>query len=142
MAVEGRRGRAAKGYQGGHAASASRNADCTTQGPADHALRVYLMRVSGQGSPVQTTSSSAAFPRGGRWSRERAGKQECALPTRVYTRIRGHICVSPEDCVRAQIRRPEPTTTNWVSASKTRASIPKDTAEYNRRELVAFCQGC
>ena len=32
--------------------------------------------------------------------------------------------------------------TNWGNASKTCASIPKDTAEHNRRELVAFCQGC
>jgi len=28
------------------------------------------------------------------------------------------------------------------NASKTCASIPQDTAEHNRRELVAFCQGC
>ena len=32
--------------------------------------------------------------------------------------------------------------TNWDNASKTCASIPQDTAEHNRRELVAFCQGC
>jgi len=32
--------------------------------------------------------------------------------------------------------------TNWGNASKTCASIPQDTAEHNRRELVAFCQGC
>jgi len=51
-------------------------------------------------------------------------------------------CVSPEGCVRAQGRRPEPTMTNWGNASKTCASIPQDTAEHNRRELVAFCQGC
>jgi len=31
--------------------------------------------------------------------------------------------------------------TNWGNASKTCASIPQDTAEHNRRELVAFCQG-
>ena len=31
---------------------------------------------------------------------------------------------------------------NWGNASKTCASIPQDTAEHNRRELVAFCQGC
>jgi len=30
----------------------------------------------------------------------------------------------------------------WGNASKTCASIPQDTAEHNRRELVAFCQGC
>jgi len=51
-------------------------------------------------------------------------------------------CVSPEGCVRAQGRRPEPTMTNWGNASKTCASIPQDTSEHNRRELVAFCQGC
>ena len=51
-------------------------------------------------------------------------------------------CVSSEGCVRAQGRRPEPTMTNWGNASKTCASIPQDTAEHNRRELVAFCQGC
>jgi len=32
--------------------------------------------------------------------------------------------------------------TNWGKASKTCASIPQDTSEHNRRELVAFCQGC
>jgi len=32
--------------------------------------------------------------------------------------------------------------TNWGNASKTCASIPQDTAKHNRRELVAFCQGC
>jgi len=32
--------------------------------------------------------------------------------------------------------------TNWGNASKTCASIPQDTAEHNRQELVAFCQGC
>ena len=38
--------------------------------------------------------------------------------------------------------------TNWGNASKTCASIPqaennrRETAEHNRRELVAFCQGC
>ena len=32
--------------------------------------------------------------------------------------------------------------TNWGNASKTCASIPQNTAEHNRRELVAFCQGC
>jgi len=32
--------------------------------------------------------------------------------------------------------------TNWGNASKTCASIPQDTAEHNRRELFAFCQGC
>jgi len=32
--------------------------------------------------------------------------------------------------------------TNWGNASKTCASIPQDTADHNRRELVAFCQGC
>ena len=31
---------------------------------------------------------------------------------------------------------------HWGNASKTCASIPKDTAEHNRRELVAFCQWC
>ena len=51
-------------------------------------------------------------------------------------------CVSSECCARAQGRRPEPTMTNWGNASKTCASIPQDTAEHNRRELVAFCQGC
>ena len=51
-------------------------------------------------------------------------------------------CVSPEGCVCAPGRRPEPTMTNWGNASKTCASIPQDTAEHNRRELVAFCQGC
>jgi len=51
-------------------------------------------------------------------------------------------CVSSEGCVRAQGQRPEPTMTNWGNASKTCASIPQDTAEHNRRELVAFCQGC
>ena len=34
-------------------------------------------------------------------------------------------CVSPEGCVRAQGRRPEPTMTNWGNASKTCASIRK-----------------
>ena len=43
---------------------------------------------------------------------------------------------------RAQGRRPEPTMTNWGNASKTCASISQDTAGHNRRELVAFCQGC
>jgi len=51
-------------------------------------------------------------------------------------------CVSSECCVRAQGRRPEPTMTNRGNVSKTCASIPQDTAEHNRRELVAFCQGC
>jgi len=32
--------------------------------------------------------------------------------------------------------------TNWGNTSKTCASIPQDTAEHNRRELVAFRQGC
>jgi len=32
--------------------------------------------------------------------------------------------------------------TNWGNASKTCASIPHDTAKPNRRELVAYCQGC
>jgi len=32
--------------------------------------------------------------------------------------------------------------TDLGNASKTYASIPQDTAEYNRRELVVFCQGC
>ena len=32
--------------------------------------------------------------------------------------------------------------TSWGNASKTCASISQDTAEHNRRELVAFCQGC
>ena len=32
--------------------------------------------------------------------------------------------------------------TDWGIVSKTRASIQQDTAEYNRRDLVAFCQGC
>jgi len=32
--------------------------------------------------------------------------------------------------------------TNWGNASKTYAIILQDTAEHNRRELVAFCQGC
>ena len=50
-------------------------------------------------------------------------------------------CVSPEGCVGARERRPEPTMTNWGNASKTCASIPQDTAEHNRQELVAFCQG-
>jgi len=49
---------------------------------------------------------------------------------------------SPEGSVRAQGQRPEPTMTNWGNASKTCASISQDTAEHNRRELVAFCQGC
>jgi len=31
---------------------------------------------------------------------------------------------------------------NWGNASKTCASILQDTAEHNRRELVAFCHGC
>ena len=51
-------------------------------------------------------------------------------------------CVSPEGSARAQGRRLEPTMTNWGNTSKTCASIPQDTAEHNRRELVAFCQGC
>jgi len=51
-------------------------------------------------------------------------------------------CVSPECCVRARGRRPEPTMTNWGNASKICASIPQDTADHNRRELIAFCQGC
>ena len=37
---------------------------------------------------------------------------------------------------------PEPTMTNWGNARNTCASIPRDTAEHNRRELVVFCQGC
>ena len=32
--------------------------------------------------------------------------------------------------------------TKWGNASTTCASIPQDTAEPNRQELVAFCQGC
>ena len=32
--------------------------------------------------------------------------------------------------------------TDWGIVSKTCASIQQDTAEYNRRDLVAFCQGC
>jgi len=32
--------------------------------------------------------------------------------------------------------------TNRGNASKTCTNIPQDTAEHNRRELVAFCQGC
>jgi len=51
-------------------------------------------------------------------------------------------CVSPEGCVRARGRRPKPMMTNWRNASKTCAGIPQDAAEHNRRELVAFCQGC
>ena len=51
-------------------------------------------------------------------------------------------CVLSEGCVRAQGRWPEPTMTNWGNANKTCASIPQDTAEHYRRELVAFCQGC
>jgi len=41
-------------------------------------------------------------------------------------------CVSPEGCIRARERRPEPTMTNSGNASKTCASIPQDTAEHNR----------
>jgi len=51
-------------------------------------------------------------------------------------------CVSPEGYVRAQGRRPKPMIMNWGNVSKTCASIPQDKAEHNRRELVAFCQGC
>jgi len=51
-------------------------------------------------------------------------------------------CPSLEGCVGAQGWWPEPTMTNWCNASKTCASIPQDTAEHKRRELVAFCQGC
>ena len=51
-------------------------------------------------------------------------------------------CVSPEGCVGARKRRSEPTMTSWGNASKTCASIPQDTADHNRRESVAFCQGC
>jgi len=51
-------------------------------------------------------------------------------------------CVSPEGIVRARGQQPEPAMTNWGNASKTCASIPQNTAEHNRRELVAFCQGC
>jgi len=51
-------------------------------------------------------------------------------------------CVSQEGCLPAQGRRLEPTMTNWGNASKTCASILQDTAGHNRRELVAFCQGC
>jgi len=54
-------------------------------------------------------------------------------------------CVSQgclQGCVCARGRRPEPTMSNWGNASKTCASIPQDTAEHNRRELVALCQGC
>ena len=53
-------------------------------------------------------------------------------------------CVLLERCVRALARgrRPEHTITNRGNASKTCASIPLDTAEHNRRELVAFCQRC
>ena len=50
--------------------------------------------------------------------------------------------VSPVGCVRARGQRPEPMMTNWGNASKACASIPQDTAKHNRRELVAFCQGC
>jgi len=32
--------------------------------------------------------------------------------------------------------------TNWGNASQTCASIPQDTAEHNRRKLVAYSQGC
>ena len=49
---------------------------------------------------------------------------------------------SPESCPNAQRRRPEPTMTNWGNASKTWSGIPHDTAEHNKRKLVAFCQGC
>jgi len=45
-------------------------------------------------------------------------------------------CVSPEGYARAQRWWPEPTMTNWGNASKTCASIPQDTDEHNRRELV------
>ena len=33
----------------------------------------------------------------------------------------------------------EPMVTNWGNASKTCSGIPQETAEHNRRELVAFC---
>jgi len=32
--------------------------------------------------------------------------------------------------------------TNWGNANKTCANILQDAAKHNRRELVAFCQGC
>jgi len=51
-------------------------------------------------------------------------------------------CPSQEGCVGAQGQRPEPTITNWSNASKTCTNILQDTAGHNRRELVAFCQGC
>ena len=41
-----------------------------------------------------------------------------------------------------QGRWPEPTMTNWGNASETCARIWQDTAMHNRREVVAFCQGC
>jgi len=50
--------------------------------------------------------------------------------------------LSPEGCMSTQGRRPEPTRINWGYASKDCASIPQDTAEHNRQELVVFCQGC
>jgi len=51
-------------------------------------------------------------------------------------------CPSPEGCLCAQGRQHKPTMPNWGNASKTCASISQDTAEHNRRELVAFYQGC
>jgi len=44
----------------------------------------------------------------------------------------------------AQGRQPKPTIINWDNASKPEncasLSISQDTAEHNRRELLAFCQ--
>jgi len=44
--------------------------------------------------------------------------------------------------LRTQGLQPEPTMTKWGIASKTCASILQDSADHNRRELVAFYQGC
>ena len=95
MAVEERRGQAAKGYQGGHAASASRNADCTTQGPADHALRVYLMRVSGQGSPRADNVIKCCLPTGRALVARTCGKAGMRTPNPgLYTNTRPHMCLA------------------------------------------------
>ena len=50
--------------------------------------------------------------------------------------------VSNVSCQKAAFRRPETTLTNLGNASKTCASIPQDTVERNRRDLVVFYQGC
>ena len=74
-------------------------------------------------------------------------KKLCVLKSLTPTEVPPSAPSSPPSwcCLKfpsPQGRWPEPTMTNWGNASETCARIWQDTAMHNRREVVAFCQGC